>query len=349
LVLPRLFEKLSGSPGHASTQGRTNALLVVAELFALCPALRGLHDDFTGAAASDAEGDGEGDGEVDKTAPATLLRASGAGAAVGAGTSGGGSSGGGGATSLARELGVRLLEHLGDLDLGLRAGRLVASLPPEFSVPRLFQAMLPEEDEEEGEGESSRGGGAAAAKESDGDGEAAEERPGDLGQTTHARRRAAAEAALKLSLVGAAADTAGGVRALLDCLAYAPAPRAAPSATSSQLPQTPAARTARSGRSDESARGEAAARALRSRLRDALLPRWLESLKSSDRPSTGAPGAQELPSGRWRDALRAVAHRVLAAPDDPAAVHHHIASQSSLFFYLFSKRLLVNPLLDGHV
>jgi len=230
----------------------------------------------------------------------------------------------------------------------------VASLPPEFSVPRLFQAMLPEneeEEEEEEEGESSRGGGAAAAEESD-DGEAAEERPGDLGQTTHARRRAAAEAALKLALVGAAADTAGGVRALLDCLAYAPAPRAAPSATSSQpprLPQAPAAPTARSGRSDESARGEAAARALRSRLRDALLPRWLESLKSSDRPSTGALGAQELPSGRWRDALRAVAHRVLAAPDDPAAVHHHIASQSSLFFYLFSKRLSVNPLLDGHV
>ena len=168
LVLPRLFEKLSTTSSASASKGdslkRKNALLVVKELFALCPEVRGqivppqehapidgtsmselptssavglLHASGTAVATSITSGaevqlnDNEGPTSDDMATTATAVRS-------GTGISG---------PSLARELGARLLDHLDDEDLELRtfAGSLVALLPPELSVLKLLKAMLPEE------------------------------------------------------------------------------------------------------------------------------------------------------------------------------------------------------------
>ena len=365
LVLPRLFEKLSTTSSASASKGdslkRKNALLVVKELFALCPEVRGqivppqehapidgtsmselptssaaglLHASGTAVAtattsiASGAEvqlNDNEGPTSDDMATTATAVRS-------GTGISG---------PSLARELGARLLDHLDDEDLELRtfAGSLVALLPPELSVPRLLKAMLPEEGYLGDSDEARRGeewnvtaGGEAVPDEEDNDEDEEELGRSNIGikaknrdkmrrceRDRYARRRAAAEEALRSAVSGPASDTVGAVRAILDTLAYD-----SREATANNPPDT----------------SVNASKATRSRLRDNLLPRWLTNLQQEGSASSSSPSSASslraigrsakrnttskssapIITGKWKDALLTVARRVLASPDDPTAV-----------------------------
>jgi len=377
VVLPRLFEKLSPTHKTSASKGdslkRKNALLVVKELFALCPEVRGLEsqpiEENTPIEAMSTHQPPSA-----SSSAAGLLQASGTAVATGAtgaqmllndnansitdDTASAASSVGNTSAatstasvlrttsrsgpSLARELGARLLDHLDDEDLELRtfAGSLVALLPPELSVPKLLKAMLPDDEnlENSDERETVGIGDSEFMLKVNGEEEEEEEhgQPVSMGlkprsidmssgasrleQDKHARRRAAAEEALRLAVVGPASDTAGAIRAILDAFAYD-----APSATTTTTNQL-----------DKNVN---AIKAMRSRIRDNLLPRWLTSLqkedsalllsssslpratrRSEDGKTTSMSSIAPIVGMKWKDALLAVARRVLAAPDDPTAV-----------------------------
>ena len=338
-ILPRLFEKLNRSSpasekptaGETALTGRRNALKVLEELFALCsesssPETKSSQQDFNSESGTGALLQLFG---VDST---EFVRGDASRATKP--TRG---------KLLSRELAMMLLDCLGDNDIGTRsqAAALVASLPPEVSVPRLFRLMLPR-PEEMGIIDTY---GKASEDDLDKDDEdeflsAASSVPSSTtslaaaGRRNFTRRRAAAERALRLLLTDEAAQTdpSAGLRALLDCLADKGEPFTEAAETSTAVGGTaaPAPATAAAERRtpctpaelhDGGAVSPVATtpheKHLSDRITSSLLPRWLKDVRARD---VDAAGRSTKPGGRWSVVLQAISSRALASPDDPAAV-----------------------------